>query len=538
MLLEKYTKKSKLFLLSLMTVGAFVSSINSFATTIQSNGYDVNFEVPDNKIVTGIGPFDNNDEPGFDSNDKNNVIRTNDDILYNYKLTVNKPELTGQNVKIEIKTVVNNAFYKERRGVKFAQGETVEDLKNQTVTNTQTHDVKVGTAVSGVIPITVTDKFKNGHQFNAVMYARVVDESGSPLTDYVEISTKNIVASSKMNFGVRTNISSVDYLYRVRDLNHSLKGHESDIAKQISANQQIMIEAKPFRKDNSIKGLYIEEGVKFNLRLEKSKQTVKFDDEPDWKPSENPLSYQIFGGSVYVLDKNENQGTSYFKVPYLADSFDRGFSYYTENNIPETSDRVSSNTFSNHIFPNGAKMNHDLTRSDNRDNEDNTIFWSGKLTPERRLSDTVVAASVSGYELGNNPVNEEASKWDVNRNFNTTQPISVFSVATNIENGIYSTLDNTNVRDNTVVTELKVHLDSYELDGEVHDLNESAKFTRSVRNVNSGVISRDTEWFNRPANKSAAKPFSYWGPADPWGEQKIYRGFDLRSRSHICWRYT
>ena len=39
------------------------------------------------KVKTGVGPFDDNDDPGNDSSEENNIVRSFDQITWTYELT-------------------------------------------------------------------------------------------------------------------------------------------------------------------------------------------------------------------------------------------------------------------------------------------------------------------------------------------------------------------------------------------------------------------------------------------------------------------
>ena len=52
------------------------------------------------KVKTGVGPFDDNDDPGNDSSEENNIVRSFDQITWTYELTFGlKPGTTETNLK-------------------------------------------------------------------------------------------------------------------------------------------------------------------------------------------------------------------------------------------------------------------------------------------------------------------------------------------------------------------------------------------------------------------------------------------------------
>ena len=105
-------------------------------------------------VIYGTAPFDENDEQGNDSGDKNGIVRTFDTVTYPIKLTINPKKVDKlNNIIIKIDGTLKNGITDNRVNAKFAVG-GYEDLKTAVVGFEQTYTI-VQTGNSVMVPISI-----------------------------------------------------------------------------------------------------------------------------------------------------------------------------------------------------------------------------------------------------------------------------------------------------------------------------------------------------------------------------------------------
>lgn len=138
------------------------SALSSQTMTTNSNVDLTDFYIPDNKVITGTGPFDTKDIDGQDSSEDNDVVRSFDSITYNvyFDLLLNPSE---KDATIKITSTYDKAWYKlpsgqTRESARF-QNDTLSTSDSQgTRISTRTDTLTLNSSGTYSIPITLEVK--------------------------------------------------------------------------------------------------------------------------------------------------------------------------------------------------------------------------------------------------------------------------------------------------------------------------------------------------------------------------------------------
>ena len=488
-------KKYAALLLCGLALSAYAANSSNSGSARAESNTTLNLEVPANEIITGTADFDADDQPGNDSSETNDVIRTNDILMYAYKLTVNNPAQTGKPSKVQIKTTVSSAFKGDAQGVTIVDG-TTTITKDKKIENIREISVPAGSVVKGRIAANLNSSLPNGQKIGTTISARVISDDGQPLTDWMDVSTKDIKVSSRLNVGVRATAFDMPGLNKLSYSFPSLKN--KSLGNEIPVMLQIQTEAKSFRPDSSMKGVYADSNVKVNFDIEKVKQDIRFYNQNGWKPSGSNLRFENLGGSVVEGTVRKDSAPAEL---YKYDSFTKAHTYFTENGLSDTINPdinlKRTNGWSEFVLDG---RDEDSISKNKRDVVAGKIYNSGQMDINARTNAATVAGSISGIERANQPLTDNingnktvAKNYYLSRGF---EPLSSHFVITNAEND-YDTKDgklNPNHDNNSVRTTWKVNVKSIEYEGQVIPSNESATAILVSENDKAGSVTYRTAW--------------------------------------------
>lgn len=481
----------------LLVCGLSLSTYATYSGPVRAeSNATLNLEVPANEIITGTADFDTDDQPGNDSSETNDIVRTNDILMYSYKLTVNNPAQTGKPSKVQVKTTISNAFKGYSQGVTIVDG-TTKITSDKKIENIREIEVPAGSVVKGRIAANLNSNLPNGQKIGTTISARVISDDGQALTDWTDVQTKDIKVSSRLNVGVRTtalDMAGTNKLYYTFD---SLKNKE--LGEQIPVLLYVQTEAKSFRPDSSMKGVYTDSNIKVNFDIEKTRQDVRFYKENGWKPSGSSLRFENLGGTIQnsVIKPGVDEPAELYKH----DSFAKSNTYFAENSLDGSINPNINlkriNGWSEFVL-NG--YDEDSIAKNKRDVVAGTIYKSGKMDINSRTNDKTVSGSIVGMERANQPLTDNingnktiAKNYYLSRGY---EPLSSHIIVTNAEND-YDTKNgklNPNHESNSVKTTWKVNVKSIEYDGQVIPTNESSTAILVSENAKDGTAVYRTAW--------------------------------------------
>lgn len=168
---------------------------------IQHQQFEFEAYINHSDIIDGAAPFDANDDAGNDSDPKNNIVRSWDNITYPIKITIN-PKNTDmlENIKLRFSGTLENGAVDNRINAKFSVGGK-EDVKNDLVSFTQEYIVEQ-TGNSIMVPISIdVQGAKHGIELRPDISVEVVSVDGKAIsgvkTDFDELPA--VTTSAKVN---------------------------------------------------------------------------------------------------------------------------------------------------------------------------------------------------------------------------------------------------------------------------------------------------------------------------------------------------
>lgn len=150
-------------------------------------------------LKTGTATFDTNDNPGYDSNETNTIVRSHDQIIYLVSFTIQNStkDQDYTNIRYRLKATLPNAITKDSNGVPQVNGE----IANGTYVDTGAGD---GTQYSeGIMESTISD---TGQIFVPVVVNVFDAKHGTVMQPIFELT---IVDAENLESGVTEPINSV-----------------------------------------------------------------------------------------------------------------------------------------------------------------------------------------------------------------------------------------------------------------------------------------------------------------------------------------
>lgn len=147
-----------------------------------NNLFDFEAFIKNSDIVDGSAPFDDNDEAGNDSSEKNGIVRTFDTVTYPIKITINPKKVDKlENIILKITGTLENGVTDNRINAKFSVG-GYENLETAEVGFEQTYTIsQTGTSV--MIPVSYeVQGAKNGVDLKPNIQVQVVSVDGEDIT--------------------------------------------------------------------------------------------------------------------------------------------------------------------------------------------------------------------------------------------------------------------------------------------------------------------------------------------------------------------
>lgn len=196
MIKRKIISLSVLILLTL-----FVFDLNVFSDEIDNNNSDLlefSASIKYSDITDGTAPFDSTNESGYDSNAKNGIVRTFDNVTYPLKITINPKKADSlKNIKLRITGEIKKGISDDRVNAVFSNGNTI-DMVNSKVTFEQFYTIKE-TGNSVMIPIVVETRGAiDGTEIKPVIKVEVISVDGKNLEKDKIQATFNVLPTVKI----------------------------------------------------------------------------------------------------------------------------------------------------------------------------------------------------------------------------------------------------------------------------------------------------------------------------------------------------
>lgn len=186
---------------------------NVSAQTIQTDKIELHAEIRENDIRYGSEPFDDSDGNGFDSNDRNGLVRSFDQADYAIQTTINPIDENVHNVKIRIFGTLKNGITDNGRRVNavFSHPDafTVLDPAHDhryseavSAIDTELTLSQTGQAISIGLPIQVSGA-RNNLEIQPDLTIQVLEVDGEDVSDheYLEsIEAPSFTVSSQVSF--------------------------------------------------------------------------------------------------------------------------------------------------------------------------------------------------------------------------------------------------------------------------------------------------------------------------------------------------
>lgn len=227
--------------LAVMAVLVVVPGVVSHAEGTEGGGvkqhdqFEFEAFIKHDDIADGTEPFDSNDEPGNDSGEDNNTVRSWDSVTYPLKVTINPKQVDKlENIKLNISGTLENGVTDGRINAKFAVGGK-ESLEDESVSFVQEYTIE-RTGNSVMIPVTLeVQGAEPGVTLTPDLEVEVESVDGEEIEGAVTAfdSLPGVTVSAKVNIKpyVRAGLTDGGYMFMpyTKMLSADERGEDSDV---------------------------------------------------------------------------------------------------------------------------------------------------------------------------------------------------------------------------------------------------------------------------------------------------------------------